>query len=548
MLRFRSFRTRLLALILALVGLVQLAAIGIVATVHRRDARREIMWELDVAARQFRQEIARGNDFTARSARALSSDHAFKQTFASTDDAATLRSALESFKLRAQFDVVAGLALDGHILAETRAGPAADAVYRPLVAAADASAQLLATGYGMIDGELYALTAVPMRAPDVIAWFVLGHRLDRAFLLGLRETSGVEITLRQGGRTLATTVDQPDELFLSNTQTLPLADGGAAEIVLQYSWDEKLAPARRLERLLALVGGGSLLLAALCAVAVARSVSRPVRALAAHTAHVARGDYARRITLARDDELGQLAAAFNRMSEGLAERDRIRDLLDKNVSPEVAAQLLRDGGALGGEEREVTVLFADLRDFTAMSERLPPRELLALLNRYLDRMSAALEREGGVIDKFIGDAIMALFGAPLDQADAADRALHAALALQTALAGLNEELAAEGRPTLAIGVGINTARVVAGNMGSHRRLNYSVLGDGVNVAARLEALTRHPEYAATILASAATLRAARDRYATRALGEITVKGRKEPVGVHAVLGLAPAPPPATAQS
>ena len=133
---------------------------------------------------------------------------------------------------------------------------------------------------------------------------------------------------------------------------------------------------------------------------------------------------------------------MNAMSAGLAERDRVRDLLDKNVSPEVAAQLLRDGAALGGEEREVTVLFADLRGFTTLSERLSPPELLTLLNRYLDRMSGAIEAHGGVIDKFIGDAIMALFGAPVAQGDAAIRAINAARAMEAALVELNAELAA----------------------------------------------------------------------------------------------------------
>jgi adenylate cyclase len=533
-LRFHSFRAQLLAVILALVGGAQLAALALVATVHRADARREIRRDLAEAARQFRQEIERGNGYLARTAEALSSDYAFKQIFAlHPDDAATLRSALESFRLRAQPDVVAGLALDGRVLAETRDGPSAATYYRPLVAAADASADLHATGYGLIDGALYALTAAPVRAPDAIAWIVLGNRLDQRFLAGLKEISGVEITLRHRGRTLVTTTAQAAE-FLSVTQPLPLADGDAAEIVLQYSWDEKLAPARRLERLLALAGGGSLAVAALLAVGVARGMSRPVRALAAHTEHVARGDYTRRLALGRADELGRLATAFNRMSEGLAERDRIRDLLDKNLSPAVAAQLLREGTALGGEEREVTVLFVDLCGFTPLSEKMAPCESLALLNRFFDRMSAALEREGGVIDKFNGDSIMALFGAPVAQPDATDRALRAALGMQAALAELNRELAAEGRPALACGVGINTARVVAGNVGSHRRLNYSVIGDGVNVAERLEALTRRPEYRATVLLSEATLHAARGRYVTRALGAIAVRGRTEPVRVHAL--------------
>jgi adenylate cyclase len=336
----------------------------------------------------------------------------------------------------------------------------------------------------------------------------------------------------------------------SGVTTLPLAGGSSmiaanvlpagrnlsATLALQYSLDEKLGPARELEYLLLFVACGSLVVAAILSGAFARRLSRPVEALAEHTRVIASGDYRTRIELRRSDELGRLAESFNQMSAGLAERDQVRDLLDKNVSPEVAAQLMRDGAALGGEEREVTVLFADLRGFTRLSESLPPREVLVLLNRYLDRMSAEIERHGGVIDKFIGDEIMALFGAPVARGDDADRALAAALGMQSALEQLNQELAAEGRPPLAIGIGINTARVVAGNMGSQRRLNYSVIGDGVNVAARLQTLTRTPEYRAGILVSATTLDRAKGNYRTRPLGSLAVKGRSESVATCVLEG------------
>jgi adenylate cyclase len=185
------------------------------------------------------------------------------------------------------------------------------------------------------------------------------------------------------------------------------------------------------------------------------------------------------------------------------------------------------------------ILFVDLRGFTALSETLAPPELLALLNRYLDRMSAEIERQGGVIDKYIGDEIMALFGAPVDVPDGADRAVRAALGMREALATLNREFAAEGRPPLAFGVGINTATVVAGNIGSHRRLNYSVIGDGVNLAARLQPLTRRPEYATDIIISDLTRhRLTPDTYRLRLLGEVPVKGKTLAPRIHAVDGLA----------
>ena len=136
---------------------------------------------------------------------------------------------------------------------------------------------------------------------------------------------------------------------------------------------------------------------------------------------------------------------------------------------------------------------------------MPPREVLALLNRYFDRMSVIVEIYLGVVDKYMGDAIMALFGAPVAHPNHADSAILAALEMKSALARLNAELATEGRAKLAFGIGINTSKIIAGNIGSSRRLNYSVLGDGVNVAARLQDLTRMSQYRADILVSAATL-------------------------------------------
>jgi len=249
---------------------------------------------------------------------------------------------------------------------------------------------------------------------------------------------------------------------------------------------------------------------------------------------VAAGDYTQRIELPRADELGQLATAFNQMTAGLAERDRVRNLLGMVVSPEIATQLLHSDLKLGGEEREVTILFCDLRNFTSFSERMAPAEVLTLLNRYLDRMSAIIERHGGVIDKYMGDAIMALFGAPVAVPDASARAVAAARDMAGALESLNAELRNEGKSALAFGIGINTAQVVAGNVGSKTRLNYTVIGDGVNLASRLEGLTKDPAYATPIIVSEATLAAINPRPFARELGEVKVKGKAEAVRIFAL--------------
>jgi adenylate cyclase len=150
-------------------------------------------------------------------------------------------------------------------------------------------------------------------------------------------------------------------------------------------------------------------------------------------------------------------------------------------------------------------------------------------------MAAIVEKHGGVVDKYVGDALMALFGAPVTSADDADRALRAALEMTTALDELNQQWRRRRLPTFDVGIGINTGVVVAGNMGSEKRLNYTVIGDGVNLAYRLEELTKTPEYEARIIVSSATLAKAKKKYRTRRLGEVAVKGKQIPTEIFALL-------------
>jgi adenylate cyclase len=411
------------------------------------------------------------------------------------------------------------------------------------------------------DGKLYALLVVPIYAPkpEIVAWIGLALPIDQGFASELKADAQLEVTFFYGapGKMLPIESTLPEERARSAAPLsldggihdvavggesyvtayqplLPLITPGVAAIALQRSLEAELAPSRLLERFLLVLLLASLILACLVAPLFARNLSKPLRALAEHTRVIARGDYGSRLDLDRADEIGELATAFNLMSDGLAERDKVRDLLDKNVSPEVAAQLMRDGAVLGGEEREVTVLFVDLRSFTRLSETMPPRDVLTLLNRYFDRMSGIVEIYHGVVDKYIGDAIMALFGAPVDFPNHADAAILAALDMQSALARLNAELATEGKTKLAFGIGINTSRIIAGNIGSNRRLNYSVVGDGVNVAARLQDLTRMSQFRADIVISASTLAAAKGSYRVRPLGAAPVRGRDEAVEVFAV--------------
>jgi adenylate cyclase len=567
---FRHFRTRLLVLILGLLTAALGVSYFLVTRANRANAIAHIEENLAGALRVFRFSVELRQERLAQSARVVSADWPMRTLYLQEDlDRHTLRSTLESYVERLDVPVVAAFSTDGEMQASTMEGLSNELCgpFRHLVQKAESENADQAGDFAYLAGRLHVLVVVPLYAPrpNIIGWFGAAFPIDDTFALGLKQTTLAEVTFVSGigessHRVLATTLPPPwaaivaGQMPASRTEAaqtslvkldgepyvtlfipLGLLGDDPARIALQRSLAAELAPARDLENVIVLISLTALLIAFLAALGAARNVSQPVQALAAHTEVIARGDYGARLDLHRSDELGQLAESFNRMSAGLTERDRVRDLLDKNVSPEVAAQLMREGAALGGEEREVTILFADLRGFTTLSEKMPPRELITLLNRYLDAMSGAIEAEGGIIDKFIGDEIMALFGAPVTSADGADRALAAALAMRTALAGFNATLAAEGHPPLAFGVGINTARVVAGNIGSHRRLNYSVIGDGVNVAARLQTLTRDPAHATDIILSAATLAATRRPWTTRHLGALGVKGRKEAVEIHALV-------------
>jgi class 3 adenylate cyclase/HAMP domain-containing protein len=315
-------------------------------------------------------------------------------------------------------------------------------------------------------------------------------------------------------------------------QRLTPAGGTAAASVIAVPLDPVLAPFERIQRVAGLAGAFALLLAAILATVLSRGLTRPVERLVAATRRVARGEYDVRVPVRANDEIGTLGAAFNRMAEGLQLKERYRGVLDKVVSPEVAEELLKGEIRLGGETREVTTLFADIRGFTSRTEGMEPQSVIALLNDYLGRATAAVEAEGGVVDKYVGDEVIALFGAPIAREDDTLRAVRAGLAIQAAVRELNEERSRRGESAVEVGIGINTGTAVAGNMGSSRRMNYTVVGESVNLTARLCSAAGPGE----VLVSEATWQRVRDRFIARELPAIRVKGLSYEVRVRAVEG------------
>ncbi len=241
------------------------------------------------------------------------------------------------------------------------------------------------------------------------------------------------------------------------------------------------------------------------------------------------------------DELEDLATGFNKMVDGLKERDNLRTTFGKYMTATVMEHLLAGKVALGGESLKVTILFTDIRSFTAISERMDPQQLVALLNEYFTEMVGIVMQEDGVVDKYIGDAIMAVFGAPVPKAADAVNAVRAAVRMRRALAALNVRLVARGIPALQTGIGIHTGEVVAGNIGSEQKMEYTVIGDAVNLASRLETSTK--ELGVHILISEDTFELTKHIALVRPVRQITVKGRVQAVMTYEVIGLKDEPQP-----
>ena len=231
----------------------------------------------------------------------------------------------------------------------------------------------------------------------------------------------------------------------------------------------------------------------------------------------------------RGEPLGSMV-----MVEDITDEKRMKGTMARYMDPLIADELMRDGAnRLGGLESMATVLFSDIRSFTTLTESLGAQGTVSLLNAYFTLMVDCLQREGGMLDKFIGDAVMAVFGLPMAAEDDADRAMRTGIAMLTSLESFNQERLQAGLAPIRIGIGLHTDAVVSGNIGSPKRMNYTVIGDGVNLASRLESACK--QYGARMLISEATRSRLRGTYRLREADRVVVKGKTEPVVIHEVL-------------
>jgi class 3 adenylate cyclase len=269
---------------------------------------------------------------------------------------------------------------------------------------------------------------------------------------------------------------------------------------------------------------------------LAQRITRPLLSLVTASQAVAEGDLEHTVEVESSDEVGVLAQSFNEMVEGLRREQFIRDAFGRAVSPEIVQNLVDSGNLLpGGEIRRVSILFSDIRGFTSLSEAADPQLVVRWLNEYLGEMTTAIRMQGGTVNKFMGDAILGIFGAPNPQSDHAQRALAAALDMKIRLRALNKLRQEREEVTLRHGIGISTGVAVAGIIGSEDRWEYTVIGDVVNVASRLEALTKQfPTFdLLTTPDTIGELESSQD-LVIEDLGRVPVKGRRQPVSVLGV--------------
>jgi class 3 adenylate cyclase len=269
--------------------------------------------------------------------------------------------------------------------------------------------------------------------------------------------------------------------------------------------------------------------AVLVSMLLSRGLAAPLQSLTAGARAIQGGNLDVRVAARSHDEIGQLSTAFNEMAEGLALKERYRTVLNMVADEKIAQQLIHGEIALGGELREISVLFCDIRGFTALTQSMPPAEVIAMLNEHMTALTAVVKAHHGVLDKFVGDLLMAVFGAPVRHENDAGNAARCALALLAA----RTELDRTSRHQLPIGIGVASGTVVAGCMGSQERMNYTVLGERVNLASRLCSIARAGE----VLVDEATLAHLGGRARTEAKGEVQLKGFAAPVPVYRLVAV-----------
>jgi adenylate cyclase len=305
-------------------------------------------------------------------------------------------------------------------------------------------------------------------------------------------------------------------------------------VIAQVSEEVILEPARFVKREAFFITGLVLSGALFFVFIFSMTLTNPIEKLVDVTREVASGNFDVHANIDSHDEVGELARSFDRMVDGLRERDKMKNVLNKFHGSSVTEDLLKGDLHLGGKNKTVTVFFSDIRDFTKFSEGHTPEEVVAMLNEYFEIMVGIVTKNHGVVDKFVGDAMMAVWGAPNTTGEDEVFALKACIEMRQSLATLNELRLGRGQTEIKIGMGLNSGPAISGTIGSSERMEYTVIGDTVNTASRIESSTK--AFGTDLLISGDTLAKVETKFITEYAGSAEVKGKAEPLKMFKVKG------------
>ncbi len=272
----------------------------------------------------------------------------------------------------------------------------------------------------------------------------------------------------------------------------------------------------------------------LLSIFVSRSVSTPLRDLESAMKDVGKGNLDAQVGIVSNDEIGSVSQGFNHMVRELEESQAIKESFGKYVSQEIRDEILAGRVSLDGEMKRATMLFSDLRNFTPFVESTHPKQVVTIMNQYFSEMTEAIKENRGLVLHFVGDAIVAVFGAPVSYDDHPDTAVEAALEMRRRILLLNENIKEQGFNPLSHGIGIHTGAVLAGNIGSKDRASYTLIGDAMNLTSRIEGLTK--KFLCDIILSQTTYNLLTGNFLTKNLSSVTVKGKKQEIMIYQLLG------------
>ena len=379
-----------------------------------------------------------------------------------------------------------------------------------------------------------------VKSPDLIKSFLVNGRgellahYDKKMVIENGSVADLPIVKKMLKSTINTEkieyVDSNSITWLGAYNKTGFSDTGVISIV---SKEQAFGMVRKLQKQTVLIALIVLNLAILFVYFFSKTITKPIRKLVSISSEIRNGKFDISVKSKSRDEIGILSESFEDMARGLAEREKMKDAFGKFVNKEIADMILKNELKLGGERKTAAVFFSDIRSFTAISENLQPEEVVDFLNEYMSVMVDCVNKTNGVVDKFIGDAIMAVWGTPISRGNDTANAVEGALMMREALKKFNKGRGSAKKPVINIGCGINTGPVLAGQIGSHDRMEYTVIGDTVNLASRIESLNK--PFCTDILISSDSYNLVKDIYLCEPMEKISVKGKKDPQQIYAVI-------------